>query len=368
MKYVIGLIALFVAVFALPPAFAQGTDRATVTSNAPIFVRADPPPSLVPLRVAAVGTELVAFEAEGDWLRVQFRDPQFGLRTGYVETRLVRIDRVALRPTDLSVPSVATARQQQPAAPGTPRPSVPPPTTNEPLVRIGEVASPPGRVFIDFSYMEFYPLQKTQTVTSLRAVSGGSAVRSVVYPELLAARGLDVGATFGSGPIGFGFRWMRPEFIGIGGLGVTAPHPTFANRSDSDVNFTGLLTRKEHVIDVALHYNHNRRAWRLSLFGGPTFFHLKQDMVSDIRYSQLATTTGINVVGISSYTENEVSGTTLGVNGGLDVAWFFSRFVGVGGGVRLNYGSMPMNDPLTGEEEKFRVGSSVLVVGPRFRF
>jgi hypothetical protein len=359
MRYAVAL-TLLVAVVVSQPAFAQGTDRAIVLSNAPIFVRPEPSPGLAPLRVAAPGTKLMAFDVVANWLRVQFQDPQYGLRQGYVETRLVRIERAELQPTDLSVSAAPVARLEGADSQAVARPSTRTAPTDQPLVRIGEVASPPGHAFIDLSYMELYPLQKAQTISGSRS--------SVIYPDLLAGHGADLGASFGSGPVGFGFRWVAAEFWGIGGLAVNIPHPTLANRPGIDADITGLLYRHEQVFDVSVNYNRNKSSWRLTVFGGPTLFHLRQDMVDSIAYNQFATTSGTNLVNISNYTETEVSGNKLGVNGGFDATWYLTRFVGIGGGVRFNLGSMALADPLTDQEEKFRVGSTAIVVGPRFRF
>ena len=96
-------------------------DRAIVIADAPILIK---PTAITPLRVAAIGTSLIAFEEEGGWLRVQFQDPQFGLRSGYIATQFVRIERAAQRPTDLSVrqqaPTPVTSRPSQPASPRLP--------------------------------------------------------------------------------------------------------------------------------------------------------------------------------------------------------------------------------------------------------
>ena len=69
-------------------------------ADAPILLD---PSATTPLRIAAVGTSLIAFEEQGGWPRVEFQDPQFGLRTGYIATRFVRIERAAQRPTHFSV-------------------------------------------------------------------------------------------------------------------------------------------------------------------------------------------------------------------------------------------------------------------------
>jgi hypothetical protein len=64
-------------------------DRAIVLEDAPIMLLPDA--TRTPLRVAAKGTSLVMLENDGEWLRVEFQDPQYGLRFGYIEARFVRI-------------------------------------------------------------------------------------------------------------------------------------------------------------------------------------------------------------------------------------------------------------------------------------
>jgi hypothetical protein len=73
-------------------AFAQGQDTqrtATTTTNASVF--ASPNADQTPLRVAREGSILLLLEINGDWCRVEFQDPDYGRRIGYVQTRMVRI-------------------------------------------------------------------------------------------------------------------------------------------------------------------------------------------------------------------------------------------------------------------------------------
>ena len=68
--------------------------RATVTTVAPIFIQ---PGAQTPLRVAAVGTSLRVLKLEvwateqGEWAQVEFNDPQFGRRVGWVQTKNIQI-------------------------------------------------------------------------------------------------------------------------------------------------------------------------------------------------------------------------------------------------------------------------------------
>ncbi len=97
----IRLATIAVATCIATTAFAQ--DYAIVRAEAPILLRADP--SLTPLRVAAVGTRLLVLKDDGDWLQVEFNDPQFGRRIGWVQRHHLTLSAEALRPMDLSVDS-----------------------------------------------------------------------------------------------------------------------------------------------------------------------------------------------------------------------------------------------------------------------
>ena len=76
-------IAALVLIAAPLTAAAQRT--ATVSTNAPIYVTKTPAANLAPLRVAAVGTVLKVLGQEAERLQVEFNDPQWGRRVGWVE-------------------------------------------------------------------------------------------------------------------------------------------------------------------------------------------------------------------------------------------------------------------------------------------
>ena len=74
---------------------------AQVIANAPIYVRPEILPT--PLKVAATGTKLKVLKIPGDWTQVEFHDPSFGQRIGWVQRRLVKINQAGLEPKDLSL-------------------------------------------------------------------------------------------------------------------------------------------------------------------------------------------------------------------------------------------------------------------------
>jgi hypothetical protein len=61
--------------------------RATITSEGPVFIR---PGAETALRILAIGTDLKVMQEDAGWVEVEFTDPQFGRRVGWVETKLIR--------------------------------------------------------------------------------------------------------------------------------------------------------------------------------------------------------------------------------------------------------------------------------------
>lgn len=93
---------LVVSLACLLAAAAASAQDAIVTTAAPIFVLPDSNRS--PLRTAAANTRLEVLEEKPEgWVRVEFQDPQFGKRVGFIEARFVKILRAELEPMDLSV-------------------------------------------------------------------------------------------------------------------------------------------------------------------------------------------------------------------------------------------------------------------------
>lgn len=101
----------------LLPGTAVAQSTATITANAPIYIAAEV--TQTPLRVAAPGTQLKVLQIVGDWLQVEFNDPQFGTRVGWVQRTFVALSDASLRPMDLSVPETAAYASQTDGTGGT---------------------------------------------------------------------------------------------------------------------------------------------------------------------------------------------------------------------------------------------------------
>jgi hypothetical protein len=115
------------------PSLAAAVQAAYVitTQDAPIFVAKDD--RRAPLRVAKSDSRLRVVTDEGEWLLVEFEDPQFGRRHGYIQTRLVEPE--ASIPVDVSVreaPPPGRTPIADAAARGAQTPLAPPPNAGMP--------------------------------------------------------------------------------------------------------------------------------------------------------------------------------------------------------------------------------------------
>lgn len=99
---------------------AAQVSRGIVIEPAPVYLLPDP--TRTPLRTLPVNTEVRVLTQKGNWLRVEFEDPQFGLRVGYVEATKVRI----YKSDSPAVEPAAPPATPQPGTPSQPRGSARP--------------------------------------------------------------------------------------------------------------------------------------------------------------------------------------------------------------------------------------------------
>ena len=105
------------------PALAQAPAIATVAvgftlAEAPVYARAERLPT--PLRVLPRNTRVRVLQVRGGWAQISFDDPQWGERYGWVEERLLRVDRtVAPTPPEQDRARVAPGDARRPPAAGT---------------------------------------------------------------------------------------------------------------------------------------------------------------------------------------------------------------------------------------------------------
>lgn len=171
--------------------------------------------------------------------------------------------------------------------------------------------------------------------------------------------------------VGLGMSFTGTAHEDTAGLGASIPHPYFFNAYGTDGSVTNeKLMRAEGGANVQIVIKVVRRPnVAVRVFGGPTFFSYRADMVRDISYFQLATPLSrANVVTIDEYMPVEVEGRGIGFHVGADVSWFFAQYVGLGGFVRLNAGTVTIEEPMSERDQDLDVGGSQFGGGLRFRF
>lgn len=359
------LVCFAIAGLASPSAAQDASPSygtAIVTANAPIYL--NPDTARVPLRTAAVNTVLRVVEDLGDWLKVEFQDPQFGRRVGYVQASNVRVSRPNQQPMDLSIPGSGTPQ------PGT----VAPPVRTSESAPIGVAPRTKGfsRGWIDvnFGSASAFDVDPTSTFTTLQ--SSELATYTVQYHWTTGAA-FNAGGGFLFVPnFGIGVSFQGTAHVHPADLTIRIPHPLAFNRFASDSAPTeGDLERIDSSVNIqAMFVGDLTDHLRVRVSAGPSLFRTQRDAVSRIGYDQVYLGT-LNSVNITTYDTQKVEyadGMGWGYNVGGDISWFFTRVIGVGGFASLTRGTVTAFDPFTRDDADFKVGGAQFGGGLRLRF
>jgi hypothetical protein len=202
---------------------------------------------------------------------------------------------------------------------------------------------------------------------------GEPLVLASAYPKPSTGAEFDFGGGYMFTPrIGLGISFTGQAHKDTAGLAITVPHPFFFNSSDTDAAETQEeLERAEGGAHIsAMLAPLHTESLRVRLFGGPTWFRYKADLIQGIRSSQVASPfSRANTVIITGYDAVETEGTGWGFHVGGDVSWFFTRVVGIGGFVRFSRGSVTLEpEPMSETAQDVTVGGAQGGGGLRLRF
>ena len=146
---------------------------------------------------------------------------------------------------------------------------------------------------------------------------------------------------------------------------ASVPHPFFFNRPRTIEADVGGLAREE----VAMHlqargvFDVSTRV-QVTLFGGPTWFRVRQPVVVDFEYAEVYPYDAITFQRAETVSETTPKAA---FNVGGDVAYFFARRIGVGGSVRLASASVDLPSA-GGGTRRVTVGGVQAGAGMRVRF
>src|SRR4029453_14462985 len=130
------------------------------------------------------------------------------------------------------------------------------------------------------------------------------------------------------------------------------------------------LRREESALGISLAWTpvrEYRTQWRIAF--GPSFFWVKANLVREVLYTQTSgSLTPQNTVTVDDAATAETKGTGFGVHLAGEFSYYFTKIVGVGGGVRLSTGSVSVDkEPLTRLGQDVRVGGALVFFGARLR-
>lgn len=157
-------------------------------------------------------------------------------------------------------------------------------------------------------------------------------------------------------------RFMIEETASVS---AQVPHPIFFDRDRSISGASPPLTREETAIHLqALVVLPVTRAFTVTGFGGPTFFEVKQQLVTDVNFTHAYP---YDTAEFSSAVTSQESSDASGFNVGVDVAFYFTGNVGVGWLTRYNRAMVEVPSA-TGETLDIEAGGLHTAVGLRLRF
>jgi hypothetical protein len=315
----------------------------------PMRTSASPTASVV-LELKA-GTLLDLIDADRDWYKV--RDPQ-SRKEGFVQVSAVEL---------LPGPASAAASQKPPAG------GQKPPAAGTPGAKPAATPRTPKKGdWTDRGYFAVNGIYETGSAAFTQTQEWPSfaetAKVSVAYPAK-SAPGVDIEG---------GFRVWRNLAAGIGITAVSRsttatvtgslPNPLYLNRP---IALSGGFDASNSQLGI-----HLQVAWvvpmppkmQLVLFGGPSVFSVKQTIVQPQGIG-LSSGYPFESGSITSANTTDASKTAFGFGAGVDVSYFFSRTIGVGGLVRFT--RAPVSFPVSGQPSVemdaggFQVGAGLRV-------
>jgi hypothetical protein len=163
--------------------------------------------------------------------------------------------------------------------------------------------------------------------------------------------------------VGFGVGVTRFSHSTPSALSASVPHPFFFNRARSVTGDVGGLKREELAVHIQARaiFSPSPKIQGV-LFGGPSFFSVKQGIVNDFEITE---TYPYDTATFSRGVSTTVDESKVGFNVGGDVGYFFTRQVGVGGSVQ--WSGTTIDVPASGGIGTFELKAGGLQAGAGLR-
>lgn len=258
--------------------------------------------------------------------------------------------------------------QQQPAAPPPPttaRPTPVPPPAPQPTARDAAAPrAPRSRGFLAVGGV-FQSEKASFTDTRTLTYNRESASQTGEY-DIDGAVGLDVGAFVRVWrSLGVGLTITQITRAGNAEYSARSPHPFFFGQPRTATTSASNLDRTDTGVHVSAAYLlRSSGRFGLTVFGGPSFFSMKQDVVDDLTVTE---TYPYDTVAIAAGARSDISTRAVGFHVGADATWYFTRRLGAGALLRYTAASKSVAIG-TGESFDLEAGGLQIGVGLRFKF
>jgi hypothetical protein len=157
--------------------------------------------------------------------------------------------------------------------------------------------------------------------------------------------------------LGLGLDVSRFSKRTTGAVSAQVPHPFFFNRARDVSGDASGLRREETAAHVqALWMVPLGSRWQLALTGGPSWFFVGQDLVSDVTITQ---TYPYDTATFAGTTSTHRSRSHAGFTAGADVSYRLRRHVGLGFGVMFSHASVPLDNTVTIDAGGAHVGGGI---------
>jgi len=178
-------------------------------------------------------------------------------------------------------------------------------------------------------------------------------------PSFNIAGGANVRRQFG-----MGVAINRISVASPSHLNGSIPHPFFFNRPRVVSGEVSGLNREEFALHIQARVSRPvSRRLQITGFGGPSVFHVTQGIVTDFSYSD---SYPFDEAAFRNGVTETRKASRIGFNVGADVAFFFSRQVGVGFSAQFSGASIPLKSASGGTVD-VRAGGAQLGGGLRLR-
>jgi hypothetical protein len=233
------------------------------------------------------------------------------------------------------------------------------------------------RAWVDVNVGMAKPAEDTFPMRATVEIFDEPASFGADYP-LPRGASFDVGGGFLLMPrFGVGVSFSGTAHEEAANISARIPHPFWINIYASDNADTDeVLQRTEAGVNIqAMFVATQTDRLRLRFFGGPTYFRLRQDAVTDIRYTQtFSIIPASNAIEVTGFDAERVEGNGWGLHGGADVSFFFTRVLGVGGFAKYSAGEVEIENTLAtavddpDDTTEVKTGGIQIGVGLRLKF